>query len=82
MRNDLKHLFKNDIKRIGTLQGVEKRNAERDLNERLDVYMAAEDFAFYYPQIYTPEALLKIAKSRNSIEACNIMTSLRRAIPC
>lgn len=82
MRRDLKAIFMNDIKKIAELQGVEKRNAERDLNERLDAYMAAEDFAFYYPQIYTPDALLRIAKSRNSTEASNIMTSLRRALPC
>ena len=82
MRKDLKVIFKDDLKRIKGMKGNAKLEALKELNEKLDVYMTAEDFAFYYPQIYTPTALLKIANARNTIEACNIMTSLRRAIPC
>ena len=80
MREDLKTVFKDDLKRIKKLKGSNKVVALKDFNEKLDVYMVAEDFAEYYPQLYTPEVLDRIVKSRNSIEAENILTSLRRAI--
>lgn len=80
MRNDLKVIFKDDIKRIKQLKGSSKINAAKEFNEKLDTYMVAEDFSFYYPQIYTPEILKRIAKAKSSIEACNILTSLRRAM--
>ena len=80
MRKDLKVIFISDINRIKKLRGTEKRRAERDLNEKLDVYMTAENFAEYYPQLYTQDVLKRIANARNSTEASNIMTSLRRAM--
>lgn len=82
MRKDLKVVFKEDLKRIKGMKGSEKNAAIKELNEKLDVYMTAKDFSFYYPQIYTPSVLSRIANARNNIEACNIMTSLRRAMPC
>lgn len=80
MRKDLKVVFINDINRIKKLKGTDKRDALKDFNEKLDVYMTAEDFSTYYPQIYTQDALRRIADARNGIEASNIMTTLRRAI--
>ena len=80
MRNDLKIVFKDDIKRIKKLKGNAKIIALKDLNEKIDTYMVAEDFADYYPQLYTADTLKKIAKAKSSIEAENILTSLRRAM--
>ena len=80
MRKDLKVIFSEDIKRIKKLRGQKKRDAEKNLNEKIDIYMVAEDFSVYYPQIYTMDALKRIAESRNSIEAANIITTLRRAM--
>ena len=80
MRKDLKVIFKDDIKRIKKLKGGEKIAALKDLNEKVDAYMVAEDFADYYPQIYTADTLQKIAKARSGIEADNILTGLRRAM--
>lgn len=80
MRKDLKEIFENDLKHIKKLKGGEKAKALKEMNEKLDVYLAAEDFALYYPQIYTPNVLFKIANAKNGIEACNIMTCLRRAM--
>ena len=80
MRKDLKIVFINDINRIKKLRGNDKRDALREFNEKLDVYLAAEDFATFYPQVYTKDALQRIADARNGIEASNIMTTLRRAI--
>ena len=80
MRRDLKLVFKNDIKRISKLRGMAKVDALKDLNEKIDLYMTAEDFVDFYPQIYTKDTLTRIANARNSIEASNIMTTLRRAM--
>jgi len=80
MRKDLKIIFSDDIKRIKKLKGSAKIIALKELNEKIDTYMIAEDFAVYYPQLYTPDTLNKIAKAKNSIEADNIMTTLRRAM--
>ena len=81
MNKKLKTIFADEIRRIKKLRGNEKIRAREDLNERVDIYMIAEDFAEDYPKIYTQEKLNKIVNARNSIEASNIMTSLRRAIP-
>lgn len=80
MRKDLKVVFKDDLKVIRKLKGKEKERAAKELNEKVDAYMVAEDFAEYYPQVYTPNILSKIAKARNGIEAENILTGLRRAM--
>ena len=80
MRKDLKVIFSDDIKQIKKLKGGDKIVALKELNEKVDAYMIAEDFAQYYPQIYTKEALSKIVRARNGIEVDNIMTTLRRAI--
>ena len=80
MRNDLKVVFINDIKRINKLKGYAKRKALEDFNEKLDVYMTALDFSVYYPHLYTSDILQRIANARNSTEASNIMTTLRRAM--
>ena len=80
MRKDLKVVFKDDLKRIKKLKGNSKIVALKEFNEKLDVYMVAEDFAYYYPQIYTPDILNRIAKAQSSIEASNILISLRRAM--
>ena len=82
MRRDLKVVFKSDIDRIKKLRGSDKREALKVFNEKLDVYMTAKDFSEYYPNVYTPEMLGKIVNARNGIEASNIMTTLRRTIPC
>ena len=80
MRKDLKAIFSNDIKQMKKLKGGKKNEALKKLNEKVDAYMVAEDFAQYYPQIYTKDALRKIAEARNEIEVDNIMITLRRAI--
>ena len=80
MRKDLKVIFKDDIQRIKKLKGGAKVAALKDLNEKVDAYMVAEDFADYYPQIYTEDTLKKIAKARSGVEADNILIGLRRAM--
>jgi len=80
MKKRLRLVFADDLKRIKKLRGTEKIKATEDLNERVDLYMVAEDFAEYYPRIYTQENLDRIAHARNSIEANNIMIKLRRAM--
>ena len=80
MRDDLKIVFKDDIKVIKKLKGGAKLEALKKLNEKIDAYMVAEDFSFYYPQLYTENVLNKIATAKNSIEAENILTTLRRAM--
>ena len=80
MREDLKSIFKDDLKQIKKLKGSAKTLALKTLNEKIDVYLTAEDFAYYYPHIYTPDVLLKIANSKPGVEACNIMTTIRRAM--
>ena len=80
MRDDLKIIFKDDIKAIKKLKGGAKLKALKKLNEKIDAYMVAEDFSFYYPQLYTANVLDKIANAKNSIEAENILTTLRRAM--
>ena len=80
MRKDLKVVFEDDIKRIKKMKGGKKIAALKDLNEKIDAYMVAEDFAFYYPHIYTADTLAKIAKARSGVEADNILTGLRRAM--
>ena len=80
MREDLKLVFKNDLKQIKELKGSAKVSALKTLNEKIDVYLAAEDFAYYYPHIYTPNVLSKIANAKTGVEACNIMTTIRRAM--
>ena len=80
MNKRLQIVFADELKRIKKLRGNEKLRAREDLNERVDLYMIAEDFAEDYPRLYTPDTLNRIAHARNSIEASNIMTSLRRAM--
>ena len=80
MRKDLKIVFKDDIQRIKKLKGGAKVTALKNLNEKVDAYMVAEDFADYYPQIYTVDVLQKIAKAKSGVEADNILTGLRRTM--
>lgn len=80
MRKDLKVVFKDDLKRIKKLRGNSKVVALKEFNAKLDTYMVAEDFAKYYPQLYTPEIMQRIATAKSSTEADNIMVMLRRAM--
>ena len=70
--------FKQAYKKVNKLKGRERDIAYAKLNERMEMYSIAKDFADYYPKIYTPEVLQQIVDAKNNVEAENIMTSLRR----
>ena len=70
--------FKESYKKVNKLKGKEKEIEYAKLNERIEIYSIAKDFAEYYPKIYTNEELKKIVDAKNNIEATNILTTLRR----
>lgn len=70
--------FKKAYKNISKLKGAEKERAYADLEERIEIYSVAKDFADYYPKIYTEDVLDEIVNAKNNIEASNILTMLRR----
>ena len=73
-------VFKAAYKTCQKLKGEEREKAITELSERMNIYEIAEDFAEYYPKIYTKDVLERIVNASNNIEAANIMTTLRRKI--
>ena len=70
--------FKSAYKQAVKLKGRKREEAFTELNERMDMYSVAEDFAAYYPKIYTKDMLKAIVNARNNIEAENILVALRK----
>ena len=71
-------VFKEAYAKVNKLKGEEKEKAITELLERIEMYTVAQDFARYYPKLYTPEVLDAIVKAKNNVEAANILASLRR----
>ena len=73
-----KKVFKSAYEKVDKLKGEEKEKAITELLERIEMYDVAQDFARYYPKLYTPEVLDAIVKAKNNTEALNILASLRK----
>lgn len=70
--------FKSAHQKIGKLKGKDKEKAITELNERMEMYEVAKDFADFYPKIYTSDVLLAIVNAKTNVEASNLLTTLRK----